>query len=100
MSAPECPRCADLAARLERTLVERDAALLELARAREVLNAQRLAERWEAEEELPAYPLEAGVAWPVPLRYRAVDALNGWGKRVLPGVQRLARGLLGGARRG
>jgi len=100
MTSSGCPRCADNALRLERALRERDAALLELARAREALNRQRLAQQWVDEEEVPAYPLEAGAAWPVPVRYRLVDAVNRWGKRSLPGVQRVARALWGWAHRG
>lgn len=100
MTTPGCHHCRDREARLERALEERDAALLELARARELLNRQRLAEQWASEEEIPPYPLDAGAAWPVPVRYRVVDAVNRWSKHSLPGVQRLARTLLGKARRG
>jgi hypothetical protein len=100
MTTPGCPRCTEHAARLEEALQERDRALLELARAREALARVRSASQWADEEEVPPYPLEAGAAWPVPLRYRVVDAVNLWGKRALPGVQRLARGLLGRSRRG
>ena len=78
-----CPRCAE-------TLEERDRALLELARAREELNAAGLREQWKDEEDIPPYPLEAGAALPVPLRYRMADALNRWAGGV-PSVKRRLR---------
>jgi hypothetical protein len=85
-----CPKCAEVQARMEMALEERDRALLELARAREELNAARLSEQWKDETEIPLYPLDAGAALPVPLRYRIADALNRWTDRV-PAVKRRLR---------
>ncbi len=93
MTHPDCTRCAQLQGRLDSALQERDQALLELARAREELNRGNLREKWVSEQEVPGYPLEAGAAWPAPLRYRAVDAVNAWAKSTAPGLQRLARSL-------
>ena len=78
---------------MEAALEERDRALLELARAREELNAARLREEWKDEDDVPPYPLEAGAALPVPLRYRVADALNKWAGRV-PGLKRRLRAWL------
>ena len=75
---------------MESALEERDRALLELARAREELNAVRLRQEWKDEEDVPLYPLEAGAALPIPLRYRIADALNVWAGRV-PGLKRRVR---------
>jgi hypothetical protein len=75
---------------MEAALEERDRALLELARAREELNAARLRAEWNDEDDVPPYPLGAGAALPVPLRYRIADALNEWAGRV-PAVKRRLR---------
>lgn len=91
MTDPSCSGCAACEARLELALGERDEALLALARAREELDRLRLAERWQGEPDVPAYPLGAGAAWPVPLRYRLVDAAHGWVKGGLGRVRALAR---------
>lgn len=77
-------------ARLQAALAERDHALLELGRSREQINAARMSEQWQNEQEIPLYPIEAGAALPVPLRYRLVDVLSRWADR-LPGVKRRLR---------
>jgi hypothetical protein len=86
----DCPRCTELAARMEAALEERDRALLELARAREGLNAAQLREEWKEEQDVPLYPLEVGAALPVPLRYRLADVLNRWAGGV-PSIKRRLR---------
>ncbi|MCI0572765.1 MAG: hypothetical protein L0Y66_18600 [Myxococcaceae bacterium] len=91
LSSCGCPSCGEARARLEEVLQERDVLHLELARAREELDRLRLAEVWVHEEDIPLYPLEAGAAWPVPARYRMVDAVNAWVKRAAPRVQRIAK---------
>jgi hypothetical protein len=93
MSDSGCPRCAEMRTHLEAALEERDRALLELARAREELNAARLREEWKDEEEIPLYPLDAGAALPVPLRYRLADKLNRWTDPLSP-VKRRVRAWL------
>jgi hypothetical protein len=92
MNLPRCEQCEELQSRLEAALQERDEALLALARAREELNRQKLAGQWAQEEAIPAYPLEAGAAWPVPLRYRLVDSVNTWVKARVPYLQGLRHG--------
>jgi hypothetical protein len=94
MEKKVCPRCAEAKARMESALHERDEALLELARAREEINRLKLAEKWGREEEIPPYPLEAGTAWPVPLRYRVADAANSWLKGRAAPVQQFVRSLV------
>lgn len=71
---------------LERLLAaarsDRDAALLDLARERELVNALRVSRSSRTEAEVPRYPTAAGLG-PVPLRYDLADATN----------ERLKRGL-------
>ncbi len=95
MPTETCSRCDELEARLRDALEERDALLLELARLGETRNAEALRERWAHEAPIPNYPLQAGTAWPVPLRYRVVDAAHSVVKRTLPGTGERVRKLLG-----
>lgn len=96
MTHPNCPRCEPLQQRLEGALQARDEALRALAEAREELNRRDLQDKWRGEQAPPPYPLEAGVALPVPLRYRMVDAVHDWAAARAPGVLRLARSLVRG----
>jgi len=91
-SAEACPNCT----RLER---ERDAALGELAREREVSNALRLAAFGPGRglPPLPEYPETVGPGAP-PLRYLLVDQLNERFKGVFGLAHRTGRELLARAR--
>lgn len=71
-----CPDCAAATRRMTDALRERDEALLLLAQAREQLAALTLAATQRGEPEPPPYPWEAGLAEPVPLRYKLADTLN------------------------
>ena len=79
----------DLEARLEAALAQRDAALLELAEAREQVNALRLAAARKGEADPPLYPQGTALG-PPPLRYTLVDSVHGivksaWGRIPLVG---------------
>lgn len=77
---------------LVRALAERDEALLQLARERELTNALRLQQRSGA-EVVPDYPPGTSPGDP-PLRYRLADSLNASAKRVLGPVHTAARKLI------
>ena len=84
-------RLSELEARLEQALAERDEALLDLAKERELTNALRLSARSRDEPEPMPYPPSAGLGEP-PLRYRVADAANDTAKGVLgPWHQRFKR---------
>ena len=80
----------ELEARLRDALAERDAALLELARARGDLEALRMAIARRGEEEPNPYPITAGIAPPA-LRYLLADALNDAFKPLLGPLHRRVR---------
>lgn len=84
MSAPGCPRCAEL----ERTLTERTQELLEV---REQLDALRRALPGRPQEEITAYPAGSTPGQP-PLRYVLVDAVHGRVKASLGQLKRVLRG--------
>lgn len=83
----------DLQKRLESALAERDAALAELARAREQSNALRLRLANLGEPEPPRYPARAGPGEP-PLRYVLVDQVNDGLKFALKPLHGAVRRLL------
>ncbi|MER2562820.1 MAG: hypothetical protein ABTQ32_18985 [Myxococcaceae bacterium] len=72
---------------------ERDAALLELARERELTNALRLQLRADQPTNVPRYPAGTGLG-PAPLRYQLVDKVNESAKRALGPMHGAAKKLL------
>ncbi len=90
MAADQTPGPDPAQARLAEALAERDQALTALARAREELEALRLALR-ERGEPVPDAPASAGE---LPLRYLLADRANDQVKGLLGPLHGLARRLL------
>lgn len=81
--APECERCAALEAELAEARAERDAAKLELARARELADALRLSFPPTGEPPPPPFAPAMTPGAPPPLRYVLADRANDYVKRYL-----------------
>lgn len=84
----------DAEVRLKAALAERDQALLQLAAAREELNALRLAARNAGERAPAPYPVSSGLG-PPPLRYVLVDKANEGLKAFAGPLHRLAKRVVG-----